>query len=42
MSSTIASYREVTDANNSVYRVVETDIELLCKSRDLMVWLPWS
>ena len=41
MSSTIASYREVTDANNRVYRVGETDRELLGKSRAWMVWLPW-
>jgi hypothetical protein len=42
MSSTIASYREVTDANNRVYRVGETDRELLGKSRAWMVWLPWA
>jgi MFS family permease len=41
MSSTIASYREITDANNRVYRVGETDRELLGKSRAWMVWLPW-
>ena len=42
MSSTIASYREVTDANNRVYRVGETDHELLGRSRAWMVWLPWA
>src|SRR3982074_1914096 len=41
MSSTISSYREVTDANDRVYRVGETDRELLGKSRAWMVWLPW-
>lgn len=41
MSSTLASYREVTDANGRVYRVGETDRELLGRSRAWMVWLPW-
>jgi MFS family permease len=41
MSSEIASYREVTDANNRVYRIGETDRELLGRSRAWMVWLPW-
>ena len=41
MSSTITSYREVIDANNRVYRVGETDRELLGRSRAWMVWLPW-
>jgi MFS family permease len=41
MSSTNASYREITDANNRVYRVGETDRELLGRSRAWMVWLPW-
>ena len=41
MSSAFASYREITDANNRVYRVGETDRELLGKSRAWMVWLPW-
>ena len=41
MSSTIANYREVTDANGRVYRVGETDRELLGRSRAWMVWLPW-
>src|SRR6202048_3714209 len=42
MSSTPASYRDVTDANNRVYRVGETDRELLGRSRAWMVWLPWA
>ena len=41
MSSTTTSYREVTDANNRIYRVGETDRELLGRSRAWMVWLPW-
>jgi MFS family permease len=42
MSSTNASYREITDANNRVYRIGETDRELLGRSRAWMVWLPWA
>jgi MFS family permease len=42
MSSAFASYREITDANNRVYRVGETDRELLGRSRAWMVWLPWA
>ena len=41
MSSTTTGYREVIDANNRVYRVGETDRELLGRSRAWMVWLPW-
>src|SRR5690349_23151208 len=41
MSSTFASYREVIDANGRVYRVGETDRELLGRSRSWMIWLPW-
>ena len=41
MSSTIATYREVIDANGRVYRVGETDRQLLGRSRAWMVWLPW-
>ncbi len=41
MSTTVASYREITDANNRVYRVGETDRQLLGRSRAWMVWLPW-
>jgi MFS family permease len=35
-------FREVVDSNNRVYRVGETDRELLGKSRAWMVWLPWA
>jgi MFS family permease len=36
-----SSYREIIDANGRVYRVGETDRELLGRSRAWMVWLPW-
>jgi MFS family permease len=35
-------YREVTDAHGRVYRVGETDRDVLGHSRDLMVYLPWA
>ncbi|MCW2686789.1 MAG: sugar phosphate permease [Mycobacterium sp.] len=35
-------FREVVDSNGRVYRVGETDRELLGKSRAWMVWLPWA
>jgi MFS family permease len=41
MSSALANYREITDANNRVYRVGESDREILGRSRVWMVWLPW-
>ncbi|MBU8810679.1 OFA family MFS transporter [Mycolicibacterium goodii] len=41
MSSALANYREITDANNRVYRVGESDREILGRSRAWMVWLPW-
>ncbi|MCV7028787.1 OFA family MFS transporter [Mycobacterium sherrisii] len=41
MSSTLATYREVVDDNGRVYRIGETDRELLGRSRVTMVWLPW-
>ncbi|HET7667348.1 MAG TPA: OFA family MFS transporter [Mycobacterium sp.] len=41
MSSTFASHREVIDSNGRVYRVGETDRELLGRSRAWMIWLPW-
>src|ERR1700694_1890319 len=41
MSSTDTSYHEITDANGRVYRVGETDRDLLGRSRAWMVWLPW-
>jgi hypothetical protein len=34
-------YREVTDANGRVYRIGETDRDILGHSRKLMVYLPW-
>lgn len=34
-------YREITDARGRVYRVGETDRDLLGHSRRLMVYLPW-
>lgn len=34
-------YREVTDANGRVYRIGETDRDILGHSRKLMMWLPW-
>ncbi|MBO8191046.1 OFA family MFS transporter [Streptomyces oryzae] len=36
-----AGYREVTDRNGRVYRIGETDRELLGHSRKIMVYLPW-
>jgi MFS family permease len=42
MTSTVASYREIKDANGRVYRVGETDRDLLGRSRAFMVWLPWT
>ncbi len=41
MSSTFASHREVIDANGRVYRVGETDRQILGRPRSWMVWLPW-
>lgn len=41
MSSALANYREITDANNRVYRVGESDRDILGRSRSWMVWLPW-
>ncbi|MFF9525665.1 OFA family MFS transporter [Streptomyces achromogenes] len=35
------AYREVTDARGRVYRVGETDRDILGHSRKLMVYLPW-
>lgn len=35
------SYREVTDARGRVYRVGETDRDILGHSRKFMVYLPW-
>ncbi|MGP8297675.1 OFA family MFS transporter [Streptomyces inhibens] len=36
-----AAYREVTDSKGRVYRIGETDRDLLGHSRKLMVYLPW-
>ncbi|MDX3853615.1 OFA family MFS transporter [Streptomyces sp. AK02-01A] len=36
-----AGYREITDARGRVYRVGETDRQILGHSRKLMVYLPW-
>jgi MFS family permease len=38
---TVARYQEIQDANGRVYRVGETDRDLLGRSRAFMVWLPW-
>ncbi|MFF7187523.1 OFA family MFS transporter [Streptomyces sp. NPDC008222] len=35
------AYREVTDAHGRVYRIGETDRDILGHSRKLMVYLPW-
>src|SRR6478672_10987890 len=35
------TYREVVDENGRVYRVGETDRDILGRSRAWMVWLPW-
>ncbi|MHA5047180.1 OFA family MFS transporter [Streptomyces sp. SD15] len=35
------SYREVTDARGRVYRIGETDRDILGHSRKFMVYLPW-
>ncbi|MEV6939539.1 MFS transporter, partial [Streptomyces sp. NPDC051132] len=35
------AYREVTDARGRVYRVGETDRDILGHPRALMVYLPW-
>ncbi|WP_329454698.1 OFA family MFS transporter [Streptomyces sp. NBC_01497] len=37
-----AAYREVTDSRGRIYRVGETDREILGHSRRLMMWLPWA
>ncbi|MHA6759123.1 OFA family MFS transporter [Streptacidiphilus sp. PAMC 29251] len=41
-SAAPAGYREITDRNGRLYRVGETDRQLLGHSRRLMVWLPWA
>ncbi|MYW62719.1 MFS transporter [Streptomyces sp. SID8379] len=39
--ATPRTYREVTDARGRVYRIGETDRDILGHSRRLMVYLPW-
>lgn len=39
--STSVPYREVTDANGRMYRVGETDIDIMGRKRKWMVILPW-
>jgi MFS family permease len=42
MNSTAgATFREVVDKNGRVYRIGETDRDILGRSRVWMVWLPW-
>jgi MFS family permease len=41
MTSTVANYLKITDANGRVYRIGEQDRDLLGRSRASMVWLPW-
>jgi MFS family permease len=41
MSAALANYREIVDANGRIYRVGESDRDLLGRSRASMVWLPW-
>ena len=41
MSAATAQYREIIDAKGRVYRVGETDRDILGRSRASMVWLPW-
>ncbi|MDT5177958.1 MAG: hypothetical protein QOJ95_2156, partial [Mycobacterium sp.] len=35
------AFREVVDENGRVYRIGETDRDILGRSRVWMVWLPW-
>ncbi|QHF96369.1 MFS transporter [Streptomyces sp. NHF165] len=39
--ATAPGYRELTDRNGRVYRIGETDREILGHSRKIMVYLPW-
>lgn len=41
MTTTAAPYREVTDANGRVYRVGESDMDIMGRKRKWMVILPW-
>ncbi|NEB78890.1 OFA family MFS transporter [Streptomyces sp. SID14478] len=40
-SATGTKYREITDENGRVYRIGETDRDILGHSRKFMVYLPW-
>lgn len=40
-SPTQPSYREVIDDNGRVYRIGETDRDIMGRSRAWMVWMPW-
>ena len=35
-------FRKVVDSNGRVYRIGETDRDILGRSRAWMVWLPWA
>ncbi|WP_031475959.1 OFA family MFS transporter [Streptomyces bicolor] len=39
--SRVAAYREVTDKNGRVYRIGESDIDIMGRKRKWMVILPW-
>lgn len=39
--STPVPYREVTDANGRVYRIGESDVDIMGRKRKWMVILPW-
>jgi MFS family permease len=41
MSTASPSFKEVVDKNGRVYRIGETDRDILGRSRVWMVWLPW-
>jgi MFS family permease len=41
ISTAPPSYKEVVDKNGRVYRIGETDRDILGRSRAWMVWLPW-
>jgi len=40
-ASAHSNYREVVDDNGRVYRIGETDRDIMGRSRAWMVWLPW-
>jgi MFS family permease len=41
VSSAAVNFQEVTDQNGRVYRVGETPRDIMGRSRNWMVWLPW-